>query len=526
MIKNVCFLIFLSLISLSVAQPTIQILGQSSNSLQLKIDFPEHQIIDVEKRTPGPNSNYIYMKGLSLLEEEGYARVPYLTKMFSLPATQVSYRVLDIKRETIPVTRYLINSTKDQNSIQFATKGAKNKNTIDISHHGLFRDVPVFTLNIFPVTIDSEGKQATVIRSITIDITSAKSKDKNNIIAASYATKDRAVLDKLLVNGGQVSYKNDQSLQKSVITSQRYRSGRYKLLINETGLYKVTHTDLIDAKVPLEQLDTRKLRLINRGQENPVYFKGGEDGIFDPGDYFEFWGVKNEKTFVEKYPDVYSDPYTDVNVYWLEESSSSGLRMAEESGALTVSNPSQFIVPFSYKEKLHFEENNNFHRFGTANIDSLNYSMDHWYFDRGVTAVGSRTYQANIPWPFTLGTRTVFVKAMMRGLSIKSKANPLENHRVEIWLNDRLAASSGDWPEQDLHILTNEGGTGLSQTDISHGENLFRVVMDQTGVTPMIDDIGPIKIPSFLENRKIYRKILCCSLKLTVLTRRISICIK
>jgi hypothetical protein len=268
-----------------------------------------------------------------------------------------------------------------------------------------------------------------------------------------------------------------------VITSQRYRSGRFKLLINETGLYKVTYTDLTAAEVPVEQLDTRKLRLTNRDQEIPVYFKGGEDGIFDSGDYFEFWGVKNEKTFVEKYPDVYSDPYTDVNVYWLEESSSSGLRMAEESGALTVSNPSQFIVPFSFTEKLHFEENNSFHRFGTANIDSLNYSMDHWYFDRGVTAVGSRTYQANIPWPFKLGTRTVFVKAMMRGLSIKSDANPLDNHRVEIWLNDRLAASSGTWKEQELHVLTNEGSTGLSQTDISHGENLFRVVMDQTGVT-------------------------------------------
>jgi hypothetical protein len=483
MIKNVIFLFFLSLLSVSIAQPTIQILGQSSNSLQLKIDFPDHQIIDVENQKPIATSSYLYMEGLSLLEEAGYPRIPYLTKMFSLPASQVSYKILVQKTEAIPVAGYLINNAIDPVAQQVATAGIKNKSMIDISAHGLFRDVPVFTLTVFPVSVAADGKTTTLVRSLTIEITSAKTANKNEITAASYSLKDRAVLDKLLLNGGQVSYKKDQTLQKNIITQQRYRPGRYKLLINETGLYKITYTDMIAAEIPVEQLDTRKLRLTNRGQEIPVYFKGGEDGVFDPGDYFEFWGVKNAKTFVKKYPDVYSDPFTDVNVYWLEQGSSSGLRMAEESGALTVSNPSQFIVPFAYTEKLHFEENNSFHRFGTANIDSLNYTMDHWYFDRGVTAVGSRTYTAHIPWPFNLGTRTVYVKAMMRGLSIKSDANPLENHRVEIWLNDRLAASSGSWKEQELHVLTNEGGTGLSQTDISHGENLFRVVMDQTGVT-------------------------------------------
>jgi len=484
MIKNVCFLFFLSLFSLSIAQPTVQIVGQSSNSLQLKIDFPEQQLLHVENTTKTSGINYIYIKGLSLLQENGYPQIPFLTRMFSLPSTQVSYKIVEAQRKTIPVAGYLINDVNEPKAVESVPPVIQNKNTVEILYAGLFRDVPVFTLNIFPVSLDPTGTQATVISSITLEISAAKSSNRNELSAVSFAPKDRAVFKKLLLNGDQVSYKTETNLQKPVISNQRYQSDRYKVLVNQSGLYKVTYSDLLAADVPVEQWDTRKVRLINRDREIPLYFKGGEDGIFDQGDYFEFWGEKNEKHFLDKYPDVYSDPFSDVNVYWLEEGESSGMRMADESGALTVTNPSQFAVPFSYTEQLHYEENNAFHRFGNTNIDSLNYTMDHWYYDRGITAVGSRTYTAMIPWPYTtLSTRSVFVKTMMRGLSIKSDANPLDNHRVEIWLNDRLAASSGSWQEQDLHILTNEGGTGLSQTDIYHGENQFRVVMDQTGVT-------------------------------------------
>jgi hypothetical protein len=483
MIKNVLFLVFFSLYSLFASEPNIRILGQSSNSLQLKISFPDPQLIKIDDDIKGQPSTYLYIKGLSLLQEEGYPRVPYLTKMFSLPSQKVSYKILSVERETIPVNNYLVNNPIDQKADGLRSTLLKNKNAIEISAHGLFRDVPIFTLNIFPVRLDPAGKNAEVIRSITIEITSAPSKERTRITAGNYSPKEKSVYKNLLLNGDQVTYKLDQPLLKSVITNQRYQGDRYKLLVNKTGLYKITYTDLVSADVPVEQFDTRKLRLTSRGQEIPLYFKGGEDGIFDPGDYFEFWGSRNEKTFLDKYPDVYMDPFTDINVYWLEESSGSGLRMAEESGALTVTNKSQYIVPFSFNEELHFEQNNTFHRFGNVNIDSVSYTMDHWFFDRGITAIGSRTYQAVIPWPYIrLSTRSVFIKAMMRGLSIYSDSNPLEDHRVEIWLNDRLAAGSGPWDGQDLHILTNEDGTGLSQTDISHGENHFRVVMDQTGV--------------------------------------------
>ena len=485
MIKNVLFLIFIYFLNCIASEPEIQIISQTSNSLQVKISFSEPRIVKIDRDVSGQQRSYLFMEGLALLEEEGYPRVPYLTKMFSLPTQKVSYHILDVKTEHISVVNYLLNEPVTKNSGSQDPQIIKNKETINIASHGLFRYVPLFNLTVFPVSIDQTGKGAEVIRSMTIEMTSATSTEKTQLKTGRYAAKEKSVFKNLLLNGDQVTYQVDQPLSQTTSTNQRYRSNRYKLLVDQTGIYKITYSDLTAAGVAPGMFDTRKLRLTNRGQEIPIYFKGGEDGVFDPGDYFEFWGKKNEKTFITKYPDVYSDPFTEVNVYWLGEAESSGLRMTEESGALTVTDVSKYIVPFSFTEKIHYEQNNTFHRFGNVNIDSLSYTMDHWFYDRGVTAVGSRTYQAMIPWPYLqLSTRSVFVKAMMRGLSIESESNPLDNHQVEIWLNDRLVAGTDSpWENQDAHLLTNEGSTGLSQADIFNGDNQFRIVMDQTGVT-------------------------------------------
>ncbi len=422
------------------------------------------------------------MKGLSLLEEDGFPRVPYLNKMFALPAKHVAYKVLKIDKKTVSIENYPLNIPNKRKLTEISTDPIKNKNLIEILAHGFFRDIPIFSLTVFPVTINPYANTAEVVKSITLEISALDGGMGANYVSANFAAKDQAVLKKLFVNGEFINFKTALPLTKTLSPTWKYKSNRYKILVNQTGLYKITYADLTTARVPVEQFDTRKLRITNRGKELAIYFKGGEDGRFDPGDYFEFWAEKNEKKFVDKYPDVYNDPFSDINVYWMEISNSSGLRMAEESGALTISNPSQYIIPFEYSEKFHFEKDNVFERFGYANTDSISYTMDHWFFDRGVTAIGSHSYEAFIPWPSKrLSTRTVFVKAMMCGLSLIGNLVE-DNHKVDIWLNDKFVANSGTWHNQERHLITNEGGTGLSQADITHGNNQFRIVMDQTGI--------------------------------------------
>ncbi len=487
MMKHYLSLIFVTLFFILpfkvLADDHVAVNTQSSKSVVLTISFPKAELQSFTKSGVNNSEQFLSMKGLPFLQEEGYPRVPYLNKMLSLPASAVSYKILEITSSTVTFDHYALNVNRVDGQPVTENTVIRNKNRVEVGSHGLFRDVPIFSLTVFPVQVDPSGKSAEVITSIKIEFTGTGGVTTGNYITSTFSQKEKSVLNKLFVNGDFINYTLADPLVKAADHYWPYKENQYKILVNQTGLYKITHTDLLDAKVPVEQFDTRKLRLVNKGKEIPIYFKGGEDGRFDPGDYFEFWGEKNEKTFLNQYPDVYQDPFTDINVYWLGTSASSGLRMAEESGALTVTNPSQYIVPFAYTEKLHFEEDNSFIRFGQTNTDNLSHTIDHWFFDRGVTAQEKRPYKAFLPWPYTkISTRSVFVKTMMRGLSFAEKGKLPLTHRVEVWLNTKPVANSGEWVNQEAHVITNEGSTGLSQSDLSHGDNELFIEMDQTGV--------------------------------------------
>lgn len=83
---------------------------------------------------------------------------------------------------------------------------------------------------------------------------------------------------------------------------------------------------------------------------------------------------------MSQYPDVYADPFSDTNVYWLTLSTSNGLRMIDESGGIVETR--QYLRPAYFRETLHFEEDNYFDRFGqpTANLNHPAYEIDHWIF--------------------------------------------------------------------------------------------------------------------------------------------------
>ncbi len=82
------------------------------------------------------------------------------------------------------------------------------------------------------------------------------------------------------------------------------------------------------------------MRLHNRGQEVAIYVAGEQDGEFNPGDYFLFYG-QNPRS-----------KYTDTNVYWLTwNEGAHGLRMQERHGA-----PAQVLpVSAGFTRTVHLE---------------------------------------------------------------------------------------------------------------------------------------------------------------------------
>jgi len=479
-------IVLLLLVRLVAAADDIKINSVSSSSSALTVSavFPDPQLAACTTFC------YLYYPGWPEIQERDYAHVPVVTKLFSLPGDKIVLTIADIQTAKKVLKNYLYNQVTTASTAPVSITNLKSKGWVDITYQGLFRGLNLFALHFYPVKINPINNQAEYIKSITVNISLPNVPKISPESVQTISTAEKTFLNKVLLNGHAINYKISTALAKqSLVNVQPFKNGRYEILVNEDGLYQIGYNDLVKYEIPVDQFDTRKLIISHRGKEIPIYFKGGEDGIFNSGDYFEFWAEKNKNLNAQRSPDLYNDPFSDVNVYWLEIGEKNGLRMVEESGALINTNPNPntggYVTPAYYQETIHFERDVSFTRLGNANVDSAGYLIDHWFYDNGVSAVGSRTFKAFLPYPYiSNSSRSVFVTAMMRGLSLWSETtNNYDNHQVEIWLNDDKVGDSGVWMNQESQVISNIGKLGIPQGTIKHGDNDLRIVMDQPGVT-------------------------------------------
>ncbi|HSD83921.1 MAG TPA: C25 family peptidase propeptide domain-containing protein, partial [Anaerolineae bacterium] len=111
---------------------------------------------------------------------------------------------------------------------------------------------------------------------------------------------------------------------------------RYKIVVDQDGLYRVTYNDLVSAGLVMTSFDPRNLQLTNQGLTVAVEIVGEADGGFDPDDYLLFYGQRLRGDLLASRHAAEADnwltlngwqpqfnatmveKYTDDNVYWLE----------------------------------------------------------------------------------------------------------------------------------------------------------------------------------------------------------------
>lgn len=98
----------------------------------------------------------------------------------------------------------------------------------------------------------------------------------------------------------------------------------YKIPVTRTGIYRITYNDLQTAGVAVGAVDPRRLNLFHRGTEQAIFVSGEADASFDPVDYIEFFGERNDGTLdVDLYPSpnlqphLYYNLYNDTSAYFL-----------------------------------------------------------------------------------------------------------------------------------------------------------------------------------------------------------------
>jgi hypothetical protein len=73
-----------------------------------------------------------------------------------------------------------------------------------------------------------------------------------------------------------------------------YSQSYYKFRITADGVYRIDSTALSNAGIPLGSIDPRRFQIFGRGREIPIYVAGEGDGVFNSGDYIEFYAFRND----------------------------------------------------------------------------------------------------------------------------------------------------------------------------------------------------------------------------------------
>jgi hypothetical protein len=112
--------------------------------------------------------------------------------------------------------------------------------------------------------------------------------------------------------------------------SQQY----FKIPVGKEGIYRLNLATLQTAGFQAATVDPRKIQLFHRGEEQSIYIEGEADGQFDPTDFIEFYGQRNDGSLdaglyenPTDQPHTLYNLYSDTTAYFLTVGASPGKRM-------------------------------------------------------------------------------------------------------------------------------------------------------------------------------------------------------
>ncbi len=448
------------------SQNYYKIIEQSSRKLVVEFDFSSISATEiqraVESGVPPAQLLPAVFPGLPI--------VPFLNVPLALPKQTVKPIVSISKMSTLHGVKPRIYSLSDSMDLPEGKFTLPFPQTIaQLQYAGLFREVGVYSLKIFPVQLIENGLR--FYQKFTVEIPLRTGSVQS---IAQLPPGESDLIGRFVANASMVNLAGAASATSGTDVFQGKRlhhPDRVRIVVEEDGIYRVYGKDIERAGVDLATINPATLKLTNKGREVAFWISGDDDGLFDGNDYIEFYGERNEKTFYQEHPDLYVDPFTNENVYFLEWGGTPGVRMVEESGSIVSSNPIDYNPAPFYSYTIHVEKNARFERLGYGSTGQLSYQRDLWFFDSGIKSVGKKQYPFNLIYPDSSSFTPVKVKVMFSG-----KSTGGSQHNVMVWLNNSLVGTARPgWFNQDTATVSNFGSSGIRNFDLRHGENILDV---------------------------------------------------
>ncbi|HWF44118.1 MAG TPA: C25 family cysteine peptidase, partial [Candidatus Kapabacteria bacterium] len=281
----------------------------------------------------------------------------------------------------------------------------------------------------------------------------------------------------------------------------------YRMYIRQSGIFHITFADCKNFGIDPSKIDPTTLRIINKGQQVPVYVFDHQDGHFDPNDYFEFYGEEEHYQGPGTYGDFYYDPDTKDNIYYLVWGShnapipAGGIkRIVEESGEIREADKSKYIdlKDSSFFTKLHIEQDLQFDDLDISDLDQRSDLRDHVFM--AILSTGGQGYTQNysmqtvVPFPDVRNNRPVSIRVALHGIShfdpgsTDAKGIELPNvpNEDDAWVSiNGKDVLHGTWDSQVMKFLSTDTASQLASA-IPSAELLGVNPADSSGGIPPV----------------------------------------
>ncbi len=239
--------------------------------------------------------------------------------------------------------------------------------------------------NLVVKKINASDLPAEIIAEIPVDfsVTVRNSEIKKSVYSTVFigclrknpTTGEIERLVSYQLGGHEISgVKDTPALKRTYASTSVLESGTwYKINTSQAGIHKVSYENLEDWGIDVTAINPADIRLFSNGPrmlpelnstsryddltENAIYVNDGNDGTFDPGDYFLFytegilyWTQKTNKSFAHS-----TNLYNDKNVCFLTFDNGPGLRMSSlvsETSPAT-HNVTRFLDFMAYEQNLY-----------------------------------------------------------------------------------------------------------------------------------------------------------------------------
>lgn len=515
---NKCIIWVLTLIlfvSSIQAAENFKIIKMTDSEIVLDFVLSEYKMNDIEVN----NVKYqrIECESDGFLTEEGKPALPFFNQTFGLPVNgtfQVSLlsssNITQKNIYLLPTEKTVILNERDdeKKSIQsvFFQDVAFYQKNISYPDESLKKSDTAFignryfsAINFYPFVYNPGKKELQIIERARIRIqiqgdTKALPKQSGLTSIADQFGETFFINDKFSKNWRK---EKEPRVQNYTAPKSLTQVNELYIAVSQEGIYKVTYEELVDSlaymtdslnaqlSFNLDNIDPRFLELRDKNGPVPIHFIGENDGSFDAGDYFEFYGDVN------KGETCYYDNYSSENIYVLGlKTGSYATRMAVENGGLQLSNPSpNLIVPDSYEQTIHFENQVFTDRLGNqiTQGEGYNFNREDLLFWKSITAPDLNITQFELEYPRNVNTRYFEAKVSLFGSSYSDLSLP--DHHAIVRVNSALINNKW-WSKQKEQVFENASNqansylnNGINSLYIdlpgdTHSGNLEQIFLD------------------------------------------------